>query len=209
MGEPWGSIAVEEGVGSLLLPGCAIWAAAPEKVLGVRRDWAETEPALTDRLIRALWRAGRWLAQPDRRWMAAEILSRPAYLDVPPEIIDRSLEGRLVIDPTGAQRAHPAFLRFHSETAGFPWRSQAAWIGAQMAARVGLPRADGAAAAAEVFRSDLYRRALRPLGADLPRASVKIEGALAQVQTLGAESGWLRLGPDAFFDGRVFDLGGV
>lgn len=209
VGEPWGSIAVEHGVGTLLLPGSAIWSAAPEKVLGVRRDWAESEPALTDRLIRSLWRAGHWLAQPDKRWMAAEILSRPAYLDVPAEIIDRSLDGRLVIDPAGTQRAHPQFLRFHSQTAGFPWRSQAAWIGAQLAERVGLPRVDGAESAAGVFRSDVYRRALRALGADLPRASVKIEGALADVQTLGAEAGWLKIGPDSFFDGRLFDLNAV
>ena len=36
VGEPWGSRAVEAGVGELLLPGKAIWAFAPEKVLAVR-----------------------------------------------------------------------------------------------------------------------------------------------------------------------------
>lgn len=40
VGEPWGSQAVEHGGGELLLPGCAIWSAAPEKVLAVRSDWA-------------------------------------------------------------------------------------------------------------------------------------------------------------------------
>ncbi|MEE3099225.1 MAG: CmpA/NrtA family ABC transporter substrate-binding protein, partial [Pseudomonadota bacterium] len=38
VGEPWGSIAVENGVGTLLLPGSAIWRFAPEKVLAVRSD---------------------------------------------------------------------------------------------------------------------------------------------------------------------------
>lgn len=38
VGEPWGSIAVERNVGELILPGAAIWAFAPEKVLAVRHD---------------------------------------------------------------------------------------------------------------------------------------------------------------------------
>lgn len=36
VGEPWGSQAVARGVGELLLPGAAIWAFAPEKVLATR-----------------------------------------------------------------------------------------------------------------------------------------------------------------------------
>ena len=44
--------------GALLLPGNAIWSFAPEKVLAVRSDWADTETALSQRLIRAVWRAG-------------------------------------------------------------------------------------------------------------------------------------------------------
>ncbi|MEL6958748.1 MAG: ABC transporter substrate-binding protein, partial [Pseudomonadota bacterium] len=62
VGEPWGSVSIEQGVGALLLPGQAIWNFAPEKVLAVRTDWAETEPDLTGRLLRAVWKAGRWLA---------------------------------------------------------------------------------------------------------------------------------------------------
>ena len=58
VGEPWGSRSVERGVGALLLPGAAIWSFAPEKVLAVRQDWAETERSLLHRLIRAVWRAG-------------------------------------------------------------------------------------------------------------------------------------------------------
>ncbi|MGR3468453.1 MAG: ABC transporter substrate-binding protein [Shimia sp.] len=54
VGEPWGSVAVDEGLGALLLPGAAIWSFAPEKVLAVRRDWAEGEPDLSGRLLRAV-----------------------------------------------------------------------------------------------------------------------------------------------------------
>jgi ABC-type nitrate/sulfonate/bicarbonate transport systems, periplasmic components len=205
VGEPWGSIAVEQGVGALLLPGTAIWAFAPEKVLAVREDWAETEPHLTDRLVRAVWQAGRWLSRPDSHITTAEILSRRHYLDVPAEIIDRSLEGRLVISPRGEQREVPQFLEFHDGVATFPWRSQAAWIARQMAARSGLNLQMAQQAGRAVFRSDLYRRAVKSLGADLPAASEKLEGAIRSPMTQAAVEGALHLMPDVFFDGRIFD----
>ncbi|MCB1390194.1 MAG: ABC transporter substrate-binding protein [Rhodobacteraceae bacterium] len=205
VGEPWGSIAVEQGTGVLLLPGNAIWAFAPEKVLAVREDWAETEPHLTDRLVRALWQAGRWLSRPDSHTAAAEILSRREYLDVAPEILDRALDGRLVISPRGEQRTVERFLVFHDGVATFPWRSQAAWIARQLAARGGLDGGAAARAGSAVFRSDLYRRAVKPLGADLPAASEKLEGAIRTPITQAAVEGALHLMPDLFFDGRIFD----
>ena len=58
VGEPWGSIVVEEALGALLLPTSAIWSFAPEKVLAVREDWAANETELSGRLIRAVWKSG-------------------------------------------------------------------------------------------------------------------------------------------------------
>jgi two-component system, oxyanion-binding sensor len=205
VGEPWGSMAVETGVGALLLPGTAIWAFAPEKVLAVRHDWAEREPGLSAQLIRAVWRAGRWLDDPHNHVTAAEIMARPAYLDVPSEVIERSLSGRLVISAWGEERQTDPFVAFHAGAAGFPWQSQAAWIGTQLAGRLGLDRALSAAAAREVFRTDLYRTALRATGADLPAASQKVEGSIDAKRAAASESGELILWPDRFFDGKVFD----
>lgn len=205
VGEPWGSKAVEIGVGELLLPGNAIWSFAPEKVLAVREDWARSEPALLGRLIRATWQAGRWLADPSSRTLTAELLSRPEYLNLAPEVIDRSLSGRMVISPTGAQRDVPGFVEFHHGAANFPWRSQAEWIGLELAARLGLDREAAAGAARGVFRSDLYRNALADTGADLPGASSKIEGTLTEQTAIASRFGRLILQPDAFFDGKVFE----
>ncbi|ALG89532.1 MAG: nitrate transporter [Confluentimicrobium sp.] len=205
VGAPWGSIAVETGVGELLLPGKAIWAFAPEKVLAVRHDWAESEPDLTSRLMRAVWRAGRWLGDANNRITVSEILARPEYVNVGAEIIERSLTGRLVISPRGEVRETPGFLEFFAGAATFPWRSQAAWIGGQLAARTGLDQAAAAAAARNVFRSDLYRRNLRDVGAELPGASEKLEGSLHHRSAVSSESGKLILEPDAFFDGYIFD----
>ncbi|MGH1425769.1 MAG: CmpA/NrtA family ABC transporter substrate-binding protein [Pseudooceanicola sp.] len=207
VGEPWGSKAVESGVGALLLPGSAIWACAPEKILAVRSDWAETELSLTGRLIRAVWRAGRWLADPASRVLAAEMLARPAYLDLAPDIVDRALSGRLVISALGEERSVPGFVEFHNGAAGFPWRSQADWIGRQMALRTGRDPDAAAALARDIYRSDIYRAALRNTGADLPSASSKVEGALTNDSAAASSGGTLILRRDAFFDGRIFEPG--
>lgn len=205
VGEPWGSMAVEQGAGALLLPGRAIWSFAPEKVLAVRSAWADAEPGLAGRLIRALWRSGRWLADPASRGLAAEILSSRRYLDLPAEIIERALSGTFTVTAQGLQREAADFLGFHDGAAGFPWRSQAQWIALQLADRNGLDRAAALAMAGRVFRSDLYRDALRGTGADLPGASSKLEGAIGAPLLAAGESDDLSLLPNRFFDGRVFD----
>lgn len=206
VGEPWGSVAVENGAGWLLLPTSALWARAPEKVLAVRAGWAEAEPALAGPLLRALWRAGRWLSQPENHLIAAELLTAAGRIGVAAELVERSLSGRIVTAPDGREHLTPDLISFFAGAAGFPWRSQAAWIGASLAGRHGLDVAQASAVAAGVFRSDLYRAHLRPAGAILPGASEKLEGALAEATAVPAERGQLILPADRFFDARIFDL---
>ncbi len=205
VGEPWGSVAVEQGTGSLLLPCSAIWASSPEKVLAVRTDWAETEPDLLGRLMRAVWRACKWLALPESRPAAAALLSRSEYLDVSSELIDRALTGHITISNAGETRQVPHFLEFHHGVANFPWRSQAKWIGSRLAQTYGLDLATAQSTAASVFRSDLFRDVLGGLGADMPGASEKIEGSLVHPTAIASADGHTILPPDQFFDGKIFD----
>lgn len=205
VGAPWGSMAVETGVGELLLPGTAIRAFSPEKVLAVRHDWAEGAPDLTGRLMRAVWRAGRWLGQVENHSTASEILARPEYVNVPAEVIERALTGRLVISPRGEMRHVPNYLEFFRGAATYPWRSQGALIAQSLAARVGLDRVAAVEAGRAIYRTDLYRANLRDLGAELPGASDKVEGAVLEPTPAASISGRLILERDAFFDGYIFD----
>lgn len=204
VGEPWGSIAVETGAGALFLPCNAIWAFAPEKVLAVRTQWAETEPDLLGRLMRAVWKAGRWLSNPAVRATASDLLSRKAYLDVSAEIIDRSLSGHLTISTRGDQRQVERFIEFHEGVATFPWRSQAKWISSR------LQKQHGGVALSDldiksVMRADLYRQHLDSLKCDMPGASEKVEGSIRVQMPVASSHGSLTLLRDEFFDGRVFD----
>ncbi|WP_137109610.1 ABC transporter substrate-binding protein [Rhodobacter sp. SY28-1] len=205
VGEPWASYAVERGVGALVLAGRSIWASPPEKGLVLTRDFAEGRPEETGRLMRAVWRACRWLDVPENRTTAAEILSRAEYLNLPPELSERGLMDRLHVSAQGEVRQYPGFIRFHAGAANFPWRSLAALYARRIAGLHGLDEATAMEAAMACFRTDLYRQHLRSAGADLPGASAKIEGAMAHPTAVASEKGQMILGSDAFFDGETFE----
>lgn len=205
VGEPWASYAVERGVAALLLPGTAIWAAPPEKGLVLRRDFTVARPDETGALMRAIWRAGRWLDEPAQRGLAAEIVARAEYLDLPPELVERGLSGRLAANPEGELRSAPGFIAFNAGAASFPWRSIAALIAQRIATRHGLDPDAAMARAMAHFRTDLYRKHLRTAGAALPGASSRLEGMLAEDRLVAAETGQMILRADGFFDGFTFE----
>jgi two-component system, oxyanion-binding sensor len=206
VGEPWNSVAVDRGVGVMITPTSRIWSRGVEKLLAFR------ETTLADRrdevaaLIRALHAAGKVITNPDRRAEVAALLSRPAYINQPGPLIERALGGRLILEQHGEPTRIPDFLVLHREAANFPWRSQAMWLYSQMVRWGHAPLTPtGFADAAAVFRPDLYRAALAGTDAILPGASAKVEGAIDVPTGASSVSGRLIMGPDRFFDGRLFD----
>jgi NitT/TauT family transport system ATP-binding protein len=205
VGEPWGSFVVEGGAGELLLPSGSIWSAAPEKILAVRHGWPEAEPNLTGRLMRAIYHAGRWLADPKNISTASEILARPDTINIPADTIERGLRGEIQISNRGQIKHVPRFISFHDGAATFPWRSKAAWIGARLAARSGLDRTAARVAAAATFRTDLYRRHLQSTGASMPDQDSRWEGDIPADTFAPHRTGTLIEAQNRFFDGTKFD----
>lgn len=205
-GEPWGSVAVDAGVGEIVAIGARIWQRGVEKLFGLRADWAAENEALVDRLVRALDAAARWCDMADHRPELAAMLARADYIDQPAGVIERALAGRIWLRRDAMPAIDEDFLLFHREAANFPWRSQGLWIYSQLV-RWGFiaGSAQAEAIAADVFRSDIYRRALAGGHTPLPSASLKVEGAIGAPIAAGAGDKSLTLGPDRFFDGRIFD----
>lgn len=206
VGEPWSSLAVDEGHGRIAATKSEIWRQSPEKVLGCRLDWAENNSEKLAALIRALHDAGRWADDPANHAELCQLLARPEHLGTDPEVIGRALSGRLRADPAGTTLEIPDFLAFHRHAASFPWRSHALWFYSQMVrwGQTPFSRA-GMAMAAATYRPDLYRAALQNTDAIIPNASAKVEGALTRLEPVAAGNQMLSLGPDGFFDGRTFD----
>lgn len=201
VGEPWGSVAVQQNVAQLMMTGRDVWQFAPEKVLAARHDWVENNNDVARRLMRAVFHASAWLDVPKNKPLAVEILGRSEHLSVSPDLIDPALTGLIMPKHNTTPIAIDRFLQFHNHAATFPWRSQAAWIAYHLGAD-----AAGIDKAKACFRSDLYRQNLSGIGADMPGASEKVEGALRFETTVSSTRGHMILAPDAYFDGKVFDF---
>lgn len=201
VGEPWNSVAVSSGAGRICTVKSAIWKSSPEKVFGVRAEWAARNEEGVAKLVRALYRAAKWCGDPTNHGALAHILARPDYVGQQSALIARALDGTVI---TAGDRT-PFFEPF-ADAATFPWQSHALWFYSQMV-RWGQVRhtAGNADVARRCYRPDLYRAALGPLLAAIPSANAKVEGALAAREPVGATVGTLELGPDGFFDGRIFD----
>ena len=205
-GEPWNSVAVDCGAGEIVALGCRIWESGPEKVLAMREDWCEANPDTVDNLLRAFDEAAAWCDEAQNRTRLAEILSRPVYVGHQSTLIERGLRGRIQLTGGGETIDVANFLPLHRGAANFPWRSQALWIYSQLI-RWGFVEASPVSQeiASGVFRSDIYRRALAGGTTALPGASLKVEGSLAAQHGVASDKGTLSLGPDRFFDRRIFD----
>ena len=206
VGEPWNSVAVDRGVGVIVAVTSQIWLRGVEKVLAMRTSRMDEDRESTEKLLRAFYRAGLAFVDPARLDTIAAILARPEYLDGSARLIRGAIADQIVF-AKGQDAVHvPDFMFQHREAANFPWTSQAAWLYAQMA-RAGHVTANPAdyQVAQRVFRPDVYRAALRPLGVPLPGASSKLEGGIADPLGVGTTQGRLILGGDRFFDARSFD----
>ncbi|MDR6955289.1 NitT/TauT family transport system ATP-binding protein [Ancylobacter sp. 3268] len=161
VGSPWNSVAVEAGVGRIALLGTELFARAPEKVLGVHARFANAEPDVLRRLIRALEAAARWSEAPENRGDLVRLLAEPRFLGVRADIIERTLTGRPDVGPGGTARTDPDFLVLHRGGATRPDPRHALWIYAQMvrAGQAGYA-ADAVHEAQAVYRPDLYDAAL-------------------------------------------------
>jgi NitT/TauT family transport system ATP-binding protein len=204
-GEPWNTAAVAKGVGRIVTVKAAIWKSSPEKVLGVAAAFAEQQPEALAALLRALYRAAAWCALPDHRDEFAQLLSDVSHVGCPAEWLLPALGGRIDVGG-GAIVDVPDFFVPQARAATFPWKSHALWFYSQMVRwRQVAASADHEAIARETYRPDIYRAALKPLGVALPGANAKVEGALKVPTPVGSAGASLTLGPDGFFDGRIFD----
>lgn len=204
-GEPWNTAAVRAGAGAIATVKAKIWRSSPEKVLGVSRPWAQENAAALDAFLRALYRAALWCADRANHEELARILASPRFINVDPALLMTGLTGAMEVAPGRTVQVDDFFLTA-GKAATFPWQSHALWFYSQMV-RWGFcsHSPHNTLIARDSYRPDLYRRALRGLGAPLPGANLKVEGALVAPTLVGAANSSLVLGPDGFFDGHIFD----
>lgn len=159
VGAPWNSLAVAQGLGSIVVTQSQLFPRAAEKVLALRAGFGEQQRIV--KLLRALDAAAMWADEPSNHAVLASYLARPAYLDMPQEIVASVLGGRLRF-ATGVEVHDPDYVYFHRHAANEPREADGLWAYAQMVRWGQLaPSKRAERAAAKVFGSALYRTSVR------------------------------------------------
>ena len=199
VGEPWNQQAVFKGIGVPVITDYQLWKNNPEKVFGLREDFATQNPATTNAMIRAIIKAQQWLDADDNanREAAVEILSQPEYVGADFDVIAASMTGVFTFEQ-GDTRPAPDFNIFFRDFAGYPFYSDAIWYLTQMR-RWGQIDADQTdewyvETANSVYRPDLYMAAA---------TSLVDEGVIDAADV--PETDGFRGPQDDFIDGIVFD----
>lgn len=199
VGEPWNSLAQDQGIGQVLTTGYEIWGNAPEKVFGVRSDWANEHTDIHAALIRALNRACQWVSQPENNEALLNYLSQSNYLNRSPVQLAWAFSHN---KPSGLkhwpQQANPIFT---GSTVNQPNKAYAFWLLGQMARWQQLANPhDIQSCIQNVIRDDVYFKALnlaKPQAKeDLPRFDASWVEEVAQgrimIDSRGFDFGFVR-----------------
>jgi ABC-type nitrate/sulfonate/bicarbonate transport system substrate-binding protein len=161
-GEPWNSVAVQSRTGWCVATSAELEPGHPEKVLMVRKDFAQNRAAEHVALIAALLVACEFCDQPANHEFIAKILARPEYVGVDAAVLQRGLAGKMDFGH-GLARHVANFCVFHRDEANEPNGSRAAWV-LEMIRASGLckdPLALDFTFGRRIFRPDIYDQATR------------------------------------------------
>jgi two-component system, oxyanion-binding sensor len=150
VGEPWSSIAVEAGLGTIVATACDIWPSPGEKVLGMRTEFAQRHPDHVAGLVRAVAGAAEWLDGTNHRNALAVLLSQARYVGASADILAAGLNGSI----------HPGLMSVAQETL-IP-RADMAERYYRLMCNTGQCQFDAAqlALARQAFREDIFEAAV-------------------------------------------------
>jgi ABC-type nitrate/sulfonate/bicarbonate transport system substrate-binding protein len=161
VGEPWNSVAVQTGAGWCAAVSAELDPGHPEKVLMVRRDFAEKRSDEHLALVAALLDACEFCDAPANREQLISVLARPEYVGVAESTLRRGIYHELDFGNSRV-RAVPDFNIFYRDDANEPTAGKAAWVirhlrdaGPIKTAAADLPLGR------RVFRTDLFESAVR------------------------------------------------
>lgn len=201
VGEPWNSMAVQNGIGHTLITKYEIWNNSPEKVLGVSEEWASQYPHTHKALLMALLEASQWVDEDSHRKEVASLISQSIYINAPEHTVRKSMTGTFQYSIDSMPEALPDFNVFHRYAANYPWRSHAEWFLIQMLRWGHIQKPiDIHEVADKVYRTDLYKDAAKCLDIPSPDSDRKPEG----INKHEWNEREITLGADLFFDRMQF-----
>ena len=176
VGEPWGGVAVKQGVGFTQIASQDIWKDHPEKALVVNKDFSAKRKADLVKVMKAVMEACKWLDVPANRKKAAAIIGKAPYVNAPADVI----EGRLMGDYNlgcnqGTEVYDNDYMLFHKGGAvNYPRKSHAIWAMAQFV-RFGYLKEEPnyQAIADKLILQDLYEEVAKSMKIKIPADDMK------------------------------------
>ena len=160
VGEPWNSVAVQSKAGWCIATSAELQPNHPEKVLMVRREFAESRAEEHLAVVAALLEACEFCEAPENRDELVALLARPEYVAAPIEALRRGFDGHFDFGHDNVRTVR-GFSVFRQPHANEPSMDKAAWV-------FGVVRASGlcpssvalnAVLGNTVFRADLHQQA--------------------------------------------------
>jgi ABC-type nitrate/sulfonate/bicarbonate transport system substrate-binding protein len=160
-GEPWGSVAIEEGLGECVAVSSEIRPNHLEKVLLVQAGFEENCHEEHSKIREALLEACEFCDCIGNRHAIAEMISPACYVKCSPELILRSLKGPYQFG-NGVTRSVSGFHQFYGESCNAPTVEKSEWLLEQLeyyglVQGMVVNRHD---LLRSIFREDLYRESV-------------------------------------------------
>ena len=176
VGEPWGGVAVKQGIGFTQVASQDIWKDHPEKALVVNKDFSAKRKADLVKVMKAVMEACIWLDNPVNRKKAAAIIGRAPYVNAPADVIENRLMGNYDLGCNqGTQVYAKDYMLFHKGgMVNFPRKSHAIWAMAQFVRFGYLKEAPNYAAIADkLILDDLYKEVAASMKIKVPNDDMK------------------------------------
>nr|WP_314895671.1 CmpA/NrtA family ABC transporter substrate-binding protein [uncultured Flavobacterium sp.] len=176
VGEPWGGVAVKQGVGFTQVASQDIWKDHPEKALVVNKDFSAKRKADLVKVMKAVMEACIWLDNPSNRKKAAAIIGRAPYVNAPADVIENRLMGNYDLGCNqGVQVYTKDYMLFHKGgMVNFPRKSHAIWAMAQFVRFGYLKEAPNYNAIADkLILDDLYKEVAASMKIKVPNDDMK------------------------------------
>src|SRR5438128_4054703 len=161
VGEPWNNRAIADGIGYTVTTTQKMWPDHPEKVCAFTEEFAAKNPRTVKAILKALHLSSQYLDKLDNRRSAAEVISRPTYINCPPEIILQRLLGDYDYGD-GRREKDPYYMIFSDRACNYPQPAFGAWWLTQFR-RWGMVKGapDYAGISSNVMRPDMYVEAMK------------------------------------------------
>ncbi|PVX45884.1 nitrate/nitrite transport system substrate-binding protein [Flavobacterium sp. 103] len=176
VGEPWGGVAVKQGIGFTQIASQDIWKDHPEKALVVNKEFSETRREDLKKVMKAILEACIWLDNPANRKKAAAIIGKAPYVNAPADVIEARLMGDYNLGCNQGTEVYDKdyMLFYKGGTVNYPRKSYAIWAMAQFV-RFGYLKEEPnyKAIADKLILQDLYEEVAKSMKIKIPTDDMK------------------------------------